>query len=145
MEREWSKKCVLCKSGKTVTFLVLEKKNIVQTISCKSCGKIKQIQDIPLWTKSNKYRYLFANGKTFLMHRWVYEHIHNCILQSWESVHHRDCMKSNNLPSNLIVPEKHSPKLHKAHHIYKINYLRNRVKQLEGKLSKYGNEKVTTD
>jgi hypothetical protein len=136
------RKCPNCGEIKSENTLTLTNTSIIREWFCVSCGTIKLKNSIPLKTTSNKYRYLSIGRKQIQMHRWVYEEHNKTKLKSFQPVHHADCIKSNNLPGNLIVPKKHGPDKHYSHHIFIIKTLQDKIKKLEANIKGYEEKNI---
>ena len=132
-------KCANCGKlkNKTIYKIIKDDEYLIRENFCIECGILKNKTEIKLNINTGIYRYLTIDRKSIGMHRFVYELFHNVRLTPYDTIHHIDCIKSHNIPSNLLLTEHHNPTMHKAHQYYKNKYFLNRIKELEDEVEYY--------
>ena len=128
-------KCPNCskKSFKIIS-ISLNGDRIRRVLHCKtSVCRNKFVNYIELGSELNKYRGLVVppHHCAVNMHRWVYEQKIKRKLFTWEYIHHINGIRGDNRPSNLSLPEVHSPKLHKSYPTTMVKILQMKVRDLE--------------
>ena len=117
----------------------LKDKFIAQHVMCrkKSCGKDRVIKLYLIGDPVDKYYYITVSGRNIQMHRWVWEQYNNRELEPFEVVHHLNGLKGDNRPENLFVMTSYDHKAteHPSHSTYKINKLKQRIRNLEKQIA----------
>jgi len=98
-----------CLKSKTTARLIKNNEYLIREAYCTNCGHLKYTIKTELNNDSGKYVSLTINRKRTWMHRFIYELYHNVKLTPYDTIHHVDCVKSNNTPGNLLLTTHRNP------------------------------------